>query len=93
MQHKKKLAVNITTFLVNAIFFAININYIDLDWEKAAQVLKDAQLCFIDYAKAFHKIRDKDIFEMQGLINLFRYDIRLIQNLYRGQTWLHSDKE
>lgn len=36
-------------------------------------------VCFIDYIKAFHKVRHEELFEMLGKLDLFRKYIRTIQ--------------
>ena len=47
---------------------------------------KDVFLCFIDYTKAFDKVRHDQLFEDLTKIGLDTKDIKLLQNLYWKQT-------
>lgn len=40
----------------------------------------DVDLYFINYANAFDKVQHKEMFELLGNLDLFRNDIRIIQN-------------
>ena len=42
-------------------------------------------MCFIDYEKAFDKVRHSDLIEILQNLNLDGKDIRLITNLYWSQ--------
>ncbi|MGX9987587.1 reverse transcriptase domain-containing protein [Soonwooa purpurea] len=54
--------------------------------ERAIQVQKKLYLCFIDYAKAFDKVRHKGLFELLSSLDIFGKDIRVLKNLYWQQT-------
>lgn len=54
--------------------------------EIGIQMQKYVHLRFTDYAKAFDKVRYKDLFEPLGKLNLLGKDARIIQNLYWDQT-------
>ncbi|GFN84614.1 retrovirus-related pol polyprotein line-1 [Plakobranchus ocellatus] len=47
---------------------------------------KDLHLCFIDYSKAFDKVRHVELFRMLGKLNIDRKDLRVIRNLNWDQT-------
>lgn len=47
---------------------------------------KNIYLCFIDYEKAFEKVRHGKLIEILQSIDLDNRDIRIIANLYWGQT-------
>ena len=53
--------------------------------ERAIEVQKDVFMCFIDYEKAFDKVRHSDLIEILQNINIDGKDIRLITNLYWNQ--------
>ena len=54
--------------------------------ERAVEMQKDVFLCFIDYTKAFDKVRHDQLFEDLTKIGLDTKDIKLLQNLYWEQT-------
>ena len=53
--------------------------------ERAIEMQKDVYMCFIDYEKAFDRVRHTDLIEILQRINLDGKDIRLINNLYWSQ--------
>ena len=53
--------------------------------ERAIEVQKDLYLCFIDYSKAFDKVRHSDLFDILQGINCDGKDLRVIRNLYWEQ--------
>lgn len=53
--------------------------------ERAIEVQTDLYLCFIDYSKAFDKVRHSDLFEILQAINCDGKDLRVIRNLYWEQ--------
>ena len=54
--------------------------------ERAIKVQKDLYLCFIDYSKAFDKVRHDDLFSMLSKLNIDAKDLRILRNLYWEQT-------
>ena len=54
--------------------------------ERAIEMQKDVYVCFIDYTKAFDKVKHKDLIDMLQQIGLDGKDLRLIRNLYWNQT-------
>jgi len=64
----------------NAVFVLKNIA------ERAIEVQKDLYLAFIDYKKAFDRVRHDEILDMLNKINMDDKDLRLIQNLYYDQS-------
>jgi len=64
----------------NAIFVLRNIT------ERAVEMQKDVFMCFIDYTKAFDKVRHEDLFEDLGKLDLHGKDLRLLQSLYWNQS-------
>lgn len=46
------------------------------------QIQKEVQLSFIDYVKAFDKVRHKDPVKLLGKLYLLWKEIRIIQNIY-----------
>ena len=54
--------------------------------ERCIEVQKDLHLCFIDYSKAFDKVRHEELFEMLGKLDIDGKDLRVIRNLYWDQT-------
>ena len=54
--------------------------------ERAVEMQKDVFMCFIDYSKAFDKVRHDQLFEDLGKLDLHGKDLRLLQNLYWNQT-------
>ena len=53
--------------------------------ERAMEVNQDIYLCFIDYEKAFDKVRHEDLMQMLIDIGLDGKDLRVIRNLYWDQ--------
>ena len=53
--------------------------------ERVIEVQKDLYICFVDYEKAFDKVRHQDLLEMLQEIGLDGKDLRLIKNLYWNQ--------
>ena len=53
--------------------------------ERAIEVQKDLYLCFIDYSKAFDKVRHSDLFDILLRHNCDGKDLRVIRNLYWEQ--------
>ena len=47
---------------------------------------KDIYMCFIDYAKAFDKVRNQELFEDLHKLDLYRKDVHLLASLYWNQT-------
>jgi hypothetical protein len=64
----------------NAIFILRNI------CERAIEVNKDLYLCFIDFNKAFDKVRHTKLLNMLQDLDLDGKDIRLVRNLYWDQS-------
>ena len=53
--------------------------------ERAIEVQKNVYMCFIDYEKAFDKVRHPELVKILRNLNLDGKDIRLITNLYWDQ--------
>ena len=49
--------------------------------ERSIEVQTDVYLCFIDYAKAFDKVRHSDVFKMLSNLNIDGKDLTLLKNL------------
>ena len=54
--------------------------------ERAIEVQHDLYLCFIDYTKAFDKVKHEDLFEFLQNLDIGGKDLRLIRNLYWEQS-------
>ena len=54
--------------------------------ERAVEMQKDIYMCFIDYAKAFDKVRHQELFEDLDKLDLYRKDVYLLASLYWNQT-------
>ena len=54
--------------------------------ERAVEMQKDIYMCFIDYPKAFDKVRHQELFEDQDKLDLYRKDVHLLASLYWNQT-------
>ena len=54
--------------------------------ERAVEMQKDIYMCFIDYAKAFDKVRHQELFEDLDKLDLYRKDVCLLASLYWNQT-------
>ena len=50
--------------------------------ERAIEMQKHIYVCFIDYTKAFDKVRNVELFDLLQHLDLNGKDIRLIRNLY-----------
>ena len=55
-------------------------------FERAIEVQYDLYLCFIDYAKAFDKVKHEHLFEFLQNLDIDGKDVRLIRNLYWEQS-------
>ena len=44
------------------------------------------EMCFIDYAKAFDKVRHPELFEDPDKLDLYRKDVHLLASLFWNQT-------
>ena len=53
--------------------------------ERAIEMKRDVFLCFVDYTKAFDKVRHDSLFKDLKTLNLPGKDIRLLQHLYWHQ--------
>ena len=53
--------------------------------ERSLDVQKDLYLCFIDYSKAFDKVRHEELFKILARFNIDGKDLRILQNLYWEQ--------
>ena len=60
----------------NAIFFLRTL------MERAIDLRKDLSLCFIDYSKAFDKVKHSDLFDILLRHNCDGKDLRVVRNLY-----------
>ena len=54
--------------------------------ERCIEVQKDLYLCFIDYSKAFDKVKHERLFGMLENLDIDGKDLRVIRNLYWDQT-------
>ncbi|GFO27782.1 Egf domain-specific o-linked n-acetylglucosamine transferase [Plakobranchus ocellatus] len=54
--------------------------------ERCIEMQKDLYLCFIDYSKAFDKVRHVELFLVLEKIDIDGKDLRIIRNLYWDQT-------
>ena len=50
--------------------------------ERSIEMQQDVYMCFIDYEKAFERVRHTDLIEILKRISLDGKDMRLITNLY-----------
>jgi len=64
----------------NAIFILRNV------CERAIEVNKDLYLCFIDFNKAFDKVRHNKLLNMLQDLDMDGKDIRFVRNLYWEQS-------
>lgn len=53
--------------------------------ERAIEMQKDLYVCFIDYVKAFDKVKHEPLIEMMNELDLDGKDVELIMNLYWDQ--------
>ena len=63
----------------NAIFVLRNLA------EKTLEVNQDLYLCFVDYEKAFDKVKHEDLMKMLERLEIDGKDLRIIKNLYWNQ--------
>src|SRR5215469_13381289 len=63
----------------NAIFVQRNLA------EKTLEVNQDLYLCFVDYEKAFDKVKHEDLMKMLERLEIDGKDLRIIKNLYWNQ--------
>ena len=54
--------------------------------ERCIEMQKDLYLCFIDYSKAFDKVRHEDLFNILNKLDIDGKDLRILSNLYWRQT-------
>ena len=54
--------------------------------ERCIEVQKDLYICFIDYFKAFDKVKHEKLFEMLNQLDIDGKDLRVLRNLYWDQT-------
>ena len=54
--------------------------------ERAVEMQKDVFVCFIDYTKAFDKVKHKELFEDLSSLDLHGKDLRLMTSLYWNQS-------
>ena len=54
--------------------------------ERSIEAQKDIFLCFIDYAKAFDKVKHEELFKMLTELDIDGKDLRILRNLYWEQT-------
>ena len=54
--------------------------------ERCIEVQKDLYICFIDYSKAFDKVKHDKLFEMLNQLDIDGKDLRVLRNLYWDQT-------
>ena len=54
--------------------------------ERALEIQKDVNLCFIDYTKAFDRVRHDEIIKELTKLRIDRKDLRIIKNMYWEQT-------
>ena len=53
--------------------------------ERSVEAQKDLYLCFIDYSKAFDRVRHEDLFKILTKLTIDGKDLRILQNLYWEQ--------
>jgi len=54
--------------------------------ERAIEMQKDVFMCFIDYTKAFDKVKHMELFEDLRNLDIYQKDLKLLANLYWNQT-------
>ncbi|GFS05027.1 endonuclease-reverse transcriptase [Elysia marginata] len=64
----------------NAIFI------LSLLMKKAVEVQHEVYLCFIDYSKAFDKVKHSELFGILDQLNIDGKDLRILRNLYWEQV-------
>ena len=53
--------------------------------ERAIEMQRDVYLCFIDFTKAFDRVKHKDLMQILMELDIDGKDLRLIRNLYCDQ--------
>ena len=62
--------------------------------ERSIEVNKDLHLCFIDYTKAFDKVRHVNMIRMLEDLQIDGKDLRLVKNIYwKQQAAIRIDNE
>ncbi|GFS22434.1 endonuclease-reverse transcriptase [Elysia marginata] len=65
--------------------------------KRAVEVQRDVCLCFIDYSKAFDKVKHSELFGILDQLNIDGKDLRILRNLYCEQVagiridWEYTD--
>ena len=54
--------------------------------ERAIEIQKELYVCFIDYTKAFDKLRHEEIMSILDSLNIDGKDLRIVRNIYWEQT-------
>ena len=54
--------------------------------ERCIEVQKDIYLCFIDYSKAFDKVKHQNLFSILDNLDVDGKDLRIVRNLYWEQS-------
>ena len=54
--------------------------------ERCIEMQRDLYLCFIDYSKAFDKVRHEKLFNILEHLDIVGKDLRVIRNLYWNQS-------
>ena len=52
--------------------------------ERAIEIQRDLYLCFIDYTKAFDKLRHEEIMSIIDSLNIDGKGLRIVRNIYIG---------
>ena len=53
--------------------------------ERTIEIQRDLYLCFIDYTKAFDKLRHEEIMSILDSLNIDGKDLRIVRNIYWEQ--------
>ena len=81
---------NIVSEISPNVYTQLNRHTIRTLTERAIEIQKDMyfMLCFIDYTKAFDKLRHEEIRSMSILdsLNIDGKDLRIVRNIYWDQT-------
>ena len=59
---------------------------LSMSMERCIEAQKDLYICFIDYYKAFDKVKHEKLFEMRNQLDIDGKDLRVLRNLYWDQT-------
>ncbi|GFS25009.1 retrovirus-related Pol polyprotein LINE-1 [Elysia marginata] len=54
--------------------------------ERCRETQKDLYLCFMDYSKAFGKVRHEELFHILDSLDIDGKDLRILKTLYWKQT-------